>query len=63
MGKCSPKYNWVCFVYYLKIINTFLNSNVSIMKQIVWEIQNGTEIFLGQAVFELLIKIYFAFDQ
>ena len=35
-GTCTPNQNWVHFVHLLKILDTVLKSNVSIMKQIVW---------------------------
>ena len=36
-GNCTPNQNWACFVSYLKILNTFLENNVYIQKQLVWE--------------------------
>ena len=38
-GKCTPNWNWACFVRYHKIINIFLKSNMLILKKIVWEAQ------------------------
>ena len=40
-GEVHPNQNWVCFVYYLKIINTILKNDFSIVA--------------GQAVLELII--------
>ena len=40
------------------IIKTFLKNNLNILKQIVWEIQNGIKISVDQAVCELLIDTY-----
>ena len=34
-GYCTPNLKLVCFVWYLKIINTFLKNNACILKQIV----------------------------
>ena len=39
----------VCFVLYLKLINTFLKNNICIL----WKIVHGIGILVGQAVFEL----------
>ena len=33
-GNCIPNQNWACFVPYLKIIDTFLKYNTSIIEQI-----------------------------
>ena len=42
-GKLHQKqiksWNWACFERYLKIINIFLENDLIILKQIVWEIQ------------------------
>ena len=54
-GNCTPNQKLACFVLYLKIVNTFVQHNVYILKQIV----QGTQwnfIFSIQAVFKLLIK-------
>ena len=55
MEICTSNQNWGCFVRYLKMINIF-GLNNSILKQIVWETQNGSKILADQAVIELLIK-------
>ena len=53
------KQNWSCFMGYFKTINSVLENNISILKQIVWETNNGTEILVGQVVLKLLIKTIF----
>ena len=55
---CILNQNWECFEHYLKIINTFKNNNVIILKQIVWKTQKDIEILAGPIVLELLIKTW-----
>ena len=41
-GKDTPYTNWACFFFgYLKIINTFVKNDISILKKFVWETQKG----------------------
>ena len=57
-GYCTTILKLACFVCYLKIINTFLKSNVCILKYIVIlskELKNGIEILVSQAVFFLFM--------
>ena len=55
-GEWYPKPS---FVHYLKIINTNLKNNISILEQIVWGTFNGIRMLVGQVVLELLIKMVF----
>ena len=59
---CTPNQNWAWVVCYLKIINTltlffFFEYNIYTLKQMVWEIQNGIEISVGNAVLGFLINM------
>ena len=56
MGYCIPIQILPCFVLDLKIIGTFLKTDVHLFWKIVQGTQNGTEILVGQAVFQLWIK-------
>ena len=51
---CAPNLKLACFVCFLKIINTFLKSNVCIFQ--FKELKNGIEIVEGQEVLKLWIK-------
>ena len=41
---------------YLKIVNIVLKRYTIILKEIVWETQNGIKISVGQVVLKLLMK-------
>ena len=43
-----PNLKLACFMYYLKIIKTFLKNNICNLKQIVQVTQNGIEILVGK---------------
>ena len=45
-GYCTPNLKLECFVWYLKIVNTFLKNDVCILKQIVQATQNGIDILV-----------------
>ena len=36
-GNCTSNQNWACFVWYLKIISTFVKSNIIILKK-MWRV-------------------------
>ena len=38
-GNCTPNKKLACFVLHLKIVNTFMQNNVYILKQIVQDTQ------------------------
>ena len=38
-GNCTPNQILACFVFYLKIINTFSKNDICILQQIVQEIE------------------------
>ena len=40
----------------VKIINIFVKNNICILKQLVQGTQNGIEILVGQAIFQLCIE-------
>ena len=46
-----------------KVSTNFLKNNTNILKQIVWETQNGIEIFVGQVLVVLIKTICTRFDQ
>ena len=52
-----PNQKLACFVLYLKIINTFLENNICILKQIVQETQKWNWSFSKPSSFKLWNKI------
>ena len=50
-----------CFVFYLKIIDTFLKDNIghASYSKLSKELKNSFKILIGQAVLELLIQTTF----
>ena len=62
-GNCTPNQKLTCFALYFKIVNTFVQNNVYILKQIVQGIKECIGILVGQAVFKLWIKtLKYCFD-
>ena len=61
-GGTAPNQRLACFALYLKIVNTFVQENVYILRQIVKGTHNGIGILVGQAVFKLSQSKY-CFDQ
>ena len=58
-GYCTPDQKLACFVLYLKIINIFMKNIYASYSKLPNELKNGIEIYVGQAVLELLIKTLF----
>ena len=56
-GNCTPDQNWACFVYYLKMFNTYLKNYMSTLK-LYEKFANDIKISVGQIV-ALLIKTIF----
>ena len=51
-GVLHPNQKLVCFVLYLKIINTFLKNNIhASYSKLSKELKNGIEILVGPAIF------------
>ena len=55
-GNCTPNQKLACFALYLKIVTTFLQNNVYILKQIVQGTQKWHWNFSRQSNFKLWIK-------
>ena len=55
-GNCTPNQKLACFALYLKTVNTFVQNNVYILKQIVLKLRNGNGILVAQADFKLWIN-------
>ena len=52
-GHCTSYQKLACFVFYLKIINDFLQIKYASYKKLFKDLKNGTGILVGQAVFKL----------
>ena len=59
-GNCTPDQNWACFVYYLKMFNTYLKNYMSTLK-LYEKFANDIKISVGQVVALLFKTIFWIF--